>query len=399
MSFDGRYAYDQTAALSFPRLVGSEGEVRAREYIVKEMKRLGLQVEEEDFLASSFPVGVLTRVIMLVLSSPIALAAFLYYRGHPAWALAVATGGLLLGVMALNKLTRSFEPFIKYGRTFPSKNITGRQGSGGGGKMGNVVVMAHYDTKSQPFPVEVRIFIYLLSGIGIFGGGVGVFILGLLDILGVGAGGGGAIFALSIFTVAISALLLFNSVQNHSDGALDNAAGVGVMLGIAKAMRDKPVEGLSFIYVATSAEELGLLGAEAWIKVHAKEYDHGKTMFLNYDGPGAKSGSVIALPRFGIPIRNVAGYLGNFFKEVIEEGKLTNARTLYLPFGATTDMIPVANAGFKVLNLGSMMRGVHTRKDRIDRISAEALELAGTIGLDVIEKFKRKMLGDKKQGD
>ncbi len=171
---------------------------------------------------------------MLVLSSPIALAAFLYYRGHPAWALAVATGGLLLGVMALNKLTRSFEPFIKYGRTFPSKNITGRQGSGGGGKMGNVVVMAHYDTKSQPFPVEVRIFIYLLSGIGIFGGGVGVFILGLLDILGVGAGGGGAIFALSIFTVAISALLLFNSFAN-SPRCITVPSAVSSMMFLSKA--------------------------------------------------------------------------------------------------------------------------------------------------------------------
>ncbi|UCD85853.1 MAG: M28 family peptidase [Deltaproteobacteria bacterium] len=391
MSFSGRYAYDQTAALSFPRLVGSEGEVRAREYIVNEMKRLGLEVEEEEFSASSFPTAVLARVIMLILSAPIALSAFLYYLGRPAGALVVVTGGILFGVIALKKLTRSFESFVKFGKTSPSKNITGRQGTKG---FGNVVMMAHYDTKSQPFPVELRIIIYLMSGIGIFGGGLGVFILSLLDLLGVSVGGGGAIFTINVFALAISASLLFNSVNNYSDGALDNAAGVGVILGIAKAMRENPVEGLSFTYVATSAEELGLLGAEAWIKVHEKEFDRERTMFLNYDGPGAKSGPVIALLRFGIPVRDVAGYLGEFFREVVRERKVKNAGSLYLPFGASTDMIPAANAGFKVLNLGSLMRGVHTRKDRIDRISAESLELAGVIGLDVIKKFKDKIGGN-----
>jgi len=60
-SRSGRRAFQFTAELSFPRLVGSPGERRARELITRKWESLGLQVETQEFQASDFAINTAAR--------------------------------------------------------------------------------------------------------------------------------------------------------------------------------------------------------------------------------------------------------------------------------------------------------------------------------------------------
>ena len=69
------------------------------------------------------------------------------------------------------------------------------------------------------------------------------------------------------------------------NGAIDNALGVAVMLESARQLaRDAPPSGRSLLFVATTAEESGLLGAE-WFVRHPPVAREGLVANLNLDMP------------------------------------------------------------------------------------------------------------------
>lgn len=389
MKFDGNYAYEITKKLSYPRMVGSEGEKRARDDIEKWMRDIGLETFREDFLASDFPMGVLARWVMLVISIPLLLSAISYRAGLPllAFLLALLT---ICAIWRTARIANNFKDFLKYGKQVPTQNIVGRFTPKE--EKAHVVLMAHFDTKSQPFPIELRILAYLVSALAIAIALIAVLIGASGAMLGFWEPEGKIILVISIIATLVSASLVFNKVENKSVGSLDNAAGVGVILGIAKAWLEKPFDDITLTVVATSAEEWGLQGAQRWIEKHTPEYPKDRTIFLNYDGPGAKGGRIIITSRFGLPPREISGAeLKQDFESACRELAIKNARDVYIPFGASTDMMPVSEKGFRVLNIGSLSRGVHTVRDNMDNIDAGELQKAGDIGLKVIQKFRIRM--------
>ncbi|TWI13445.1 M28 family peptidase [Aerolutibacter ruishenii] len=80
------------------------------------------------------------------------------------------------------------------------------------------------------------------------------------------------------------------------NGALDNALGVAVMLESAHALASTPSEGRSLLFVATTAEESGLLGAE-WLVRHPPVPRAALVANLNLDMPLllAPSNDVVAI--------------------------------------------------------------------------------------------------------
>lgn len=389
MRFDGQYAYDMTAKLSYPRMVGSDGNAKARDQIEEGMLAMGLGVVREDFNASTFVMGVMARGVMFVVAAPMFIGALSYKTGHPVTALIFALITLAVGWQS-SKVANDFKPFNKYGRQVPTQNVTGRLK--GGEEMGHVALMAHFDTKSQPFPIEMRILAYLLGGLGVLVGAAWLLVASLGALLGLWHAGGNALFIVALIGTAISASLIWNKVENFSDGALDNAAGVGVIMGIAKAWAADPPEGLSLSVIATSAEEWGLQGAQQWIEKHAEELDPAKTIFLNYDSPGMKGGRILMTSTFGLPRLEISGpALKADFEAACRELSIQNAKDVYIPFGASTDMMPVSKRGFKVLNILSLARGVHTKRDNIRAIDPNELQKAGDIGIKVIERFKVRL--------
>ena len=71
----------------------------------------------------------------------------------------------------------------------------------------------------------------------------------------------------------------------YSPGANDNASGVGVVMALAKLLRDAPCRYLDTHYVLFTAEENGMIGSEQFVK--ATELPKSCTYVINLDMVGA----------------------------------------------------------------------------------------------------------------
>lgn len=73
----------------------------------------------------------------------------------------------------------------------------------------------------------------------------------------------------------------------YTNGAADNATGVGVALATASRLWKNPVPGCQVEVLLTSAEEASLVGSIAYVRAHRKELDRSRTFVVNFDGLGA----------------------------------------------------------------------------------------------------------------
>ena len=83
-------------------------------------------------------------------------------------------------------------------------------------------------------------------------------------------------------------LLAFTRTENKSFGSLDNASSVGILLELAKILKNNPPKNIDICLLFTGAEEEGLIGASAFIQKHFFELDSKKDLFLNLDSPANK---------------------------------------------------------------------------------------------------------------
>jgi carboxypeptidase Q len=173
-------------------------------------------------------------------------------------------------------------------------------------------------------------------------------------------------------SVAPSELVLLGAHLDSWDlgtGALDDGAGVGIVLASAELMlkqKSKPRRTIRFILFG--AEEVGLVGAEAYLEAHRAELDQ------HIVGTEADfgAGPVIELvTRFGPD--------GMAAIPRLHQG----LRPLGVALGGNTasggpDMIPLRKAGMPVVTL--QLSGMdyfdthHTANDTLDRVDAKALD-------------------------
>ena len=77
MAVNENYAYEVTEKISFPRLVGTEGEMKAREMVAKEFEKIGYKPIREKFMTSFhnwvvaqyafIPIGLILLLMALTL--------------------------------------------------------------------------------------------------------------------------------------------------------------------------------------------------------------------------------------------------------------------------------------------------------------------------------------------
>ena len=174
-------------------------------------------------------------------------------------------------------------------------------------------------------------------------------------------------------------LLLGAHYDSHdiAAGAVDDAGGVAVMV---EAMRLLSHVGLgrSVRVVAFGAEEVGLLGSEAYVRQHAAELD-GIDLMINLDcagGPGAKEMALDDWPELWTALRApLAG---------VPDISLTN----WTP-SVHSDHYPFMIAGVPTAELTGgqpyvLGRFTHTAADTLDKLNrldlqAEALRVARTV--------------------
>jgi hypothetical protein len=253
---------------SVPRAAGSEEERGARERCARWLSEQGFDVIEEPFEYSAFPgrwatsaAGVLAMLLMLG-------AGAAGNSGRPAVALTLLLGGGSLLAAGGWWLSRYGVLQLPLARA-RSANLVATRGEPA------VWMVAHLDSKSQPVPILMRaagivlVSIVWLIALALAAAQASGARTGWVDVWWwLGAGG-----ALAACAVAASV------VGNGSDGAVDNASGVTTVLVAAAMLPATAKVGV----LITSAEELGLAGARAWV-AGTGVTERAKVPVLNVDG-------------------------------------------------------------------------------------------------------------------
>jgi hypothetical protein len=268
-------------------------------------------------------------------------------------AIAVATGilgkTLLGGVLRFTSMRRS------------SANVIARRA---GMDEPTVWLVAHTDSKSQTIPMLVRVGSILATAIFFS------FQLAELAVQWARLPISTAFQVSPQVTAVLTALAILPIVlcfiTNRSPGALDNASGVAAVILAADSIRREKNVGV----LLTSAEELGLAGARAFVASRA-----GKGIAINCDTID-NEGGFIAM-RHGAResslsvLRRVASNLG------------VQVRVRPLIRGVLADSVAFSDAGWDSWtlsrgNIGTLAL-VHTSKDRPERIEGAGIAAAARI--------------------
>jgi len=399
MTFNPITALYYTACLSRPRMVGSEEEQKVAKEIKELLEYFGYQVEEHHF---TFANAINTFVSILLIVNMILIVLVLVFKDY-AWVVGVLMLGLFLSfnhilnaaeygsiVPQTGELSAWSKICMRLGKQYTTTNLVAKtlRVSPTPLRYGvlrktlrvsrpHIYLVAHYDSKSQIMPILIRICLFAF----VIGGGLTFSILSLFSILQ------SLISILGIILLFASLPLVFLDVGNKSPGAIDNASGVGTVLHLAEclALREELREKIDVTVLIPSAEEMGLMGAAAYVKHHLESLRDEKELYvLNFDSVGV-DGNL-----YYVDARNPSRQhrLPTLIKESCRELGLKVNR--FALISALVDHIPFAEAGLDAISLitiGKAMWWLHTPYDSIEQLHLRGFDQAGNAALRVIEKI------------
>ena len=236
------------AIAAAPRPAGSSAETAARRHCCATLTSLGCSVNEEPFAYSALPGRFGTPAVGWCSIAVLAIVGHLAFHGAPRAALAVLVGvGAAIGVIGVWSARRGVLDLPWFRAT--GVNLVATRGTP------RVWLVAHLDSKSQPIPILLRALGVTVS--------MALWILALGLLLSQLAGAN--VVALwpwvSIAGLLAGAPVAASIVQARSPGVLDNASGAAAVLEAVAALPREHSVGI----LLTSAEELGLAGARAWV--------------------------------------------------------------------------------------------------------------------------------------
>jgi hypothetical protein len=386
-------AYQQTQHLcQWKRFIGSEGESKARSYISEQFTKLGIDCRGEPFTCSDFLTNTLLRIGLCLMAGLSLVSSYFFWVNSFILALIFAVI-LIVVLLGANVLWTGSDLGARHGTQFKSENLVGHLKARNSPPKRTVVIMSHYDTKSQSFPLIFRITLFVIGAAGSLALILLVIIFSLVQLFtSVNYLNGFAVLIGSLIVSTCNILLLFNFTGNKSVGATDNAAAVGVQIALIHDLLASPPENTDVVFLATSAEEIGLLGSIAFIKTHEQEFSKDSTYFLNYDVIGGE-GQIILHTRYGIPPKKTCDEINDILLDIAKEKNL-KVGTQYLPVGASADHLPILKRGFKTTWIQTGDRKVttkiHTTKDNMDLITKESLRTAIILGFEFIQRIDKQ---------
>jgi hypothetical protein len=383
--FDGDSAKNIARKISFPRLTGSEGEEEAKNIIIKLLNDYGYTPEVESFVFSLFPPEVLLKIIQFLIGS-LAGGAILLFNNTPAFSIVSSFFVIIIIIIGTgwsSLIEKFYDVKIAMRR---SQNIMAEMIVKKG--LSEIIFLAHYDSKSQTFPIIMRIFFNVTGILFVIISIVSVWIFFVT---------GAKIpewfsFLCGMLSFIPFFLLLFNFTRNLSPGALDNASGVGVVLELARCLKGWQ-GGANIRFLLTGAEELGLAGAIRFIQKYEKILNKDNTYFINFDGISSGGNPVITV-RYGILYKKTSQRLFQVIKDVFNKAGI-RVRSSWLLIGAGLDSIPIASRGYESVTVScggmkKMGKIVHSPYDTSENLSAEALKLVGDAMITLVHEISRE---------
>ena len=352
--------------LSFPRLSGTPKEKFAFKLINQDVKELNLSTLTQEFKFSSFYARIYPK-IGFSLAFSLLFIIFLNIKGLFTHLSLISIGIALIIMLLLNKNPEK----IKFGKVFSSQNLIVKypSKSNEADSIG-IFLFAHLDSKGQRLSISIRIWnfrIWLAS-----------FIISMIAILlynnfffGVIA----RLYFLNLILLSINFfstfLILINSTNNKSDGAVDNASGVVCVLELLKHYLnlEKRLENYDLWFVFTGAEECGTMGIRHFCNKF-KDIDKKKSIIINFDAIG----KVLAyFSSFINPYKNF--FLYNKFQKAAKKLDLRYHFT-NRSFGIKSDGLYLKSKGFRGFGFGDLdvYKHVHSVNDTIDKVDVKLLK-------------------------
>ena len=378
--FDGIQALHYAEEIAFPRKTGTDGHAKAGEKVIGLLHELGCRVEEEDF-SILLPPWVWFNGFPFISLMFLGGSWFAFKQNPPlAFILAIAS---LLWMVGWDRF------WIRLGGCIVSEN------SSRGIRSKNILAtfpgledkrplffVAHYDSKSQCLDLFARAVLLILGSLS-----AGIFCLWVL--VGVSRTWIG-ITSLTLptwiqgcffLTVLLNLLFIFGRNGNDSDGAVDNASGVGVLLEVAKTLRKNPPKNISPVFLFTDAEEFGLLGSLMFQRKHGLDMVKRQAWVINVDSIGGR-GRMRACA--------YGGKGKKWLAEILGFGRKKGFFLRKIPFlkGIMMDHLPFSRAGIPALSLSSVSGEgwhLHTQRDRFSLLDERGLEEMGKFLLATVQ--------------
>lgn len=331
-----------------PRPAGSPAERDARDWCRTTLAAVGFAVTAEPFSYSAVPGRAATPALGLAGMAAVCIGARLAAGGH-AWraALVMVLAGVLVATIGA-WLARVAVTRLPWGRREGINLVATR-----GDEPPTLWLSAHLDSKSQPVPILLRAA--AISALLV------VWIVAIAVAMAQGALGGGpgpwpwiaAAGVLAGLPVAASV------VGARSPGALDNASGVAAVVRAAELADARAPLGV----LLTSAEELGLAGARAWVRT--RRY------------PPARAINVDSVDDTG-PVSIT--YTGRRPNQLVDSLRATDGhvRVSRLAPGVLTDAVALTDGGWQAVTVSKgtwrTVARIHTPSDNLTALTGQGVE-------------------------
>ncbi|MFX1365997.1 MAG: M28 family metallopeptidase [Promethearchaeota archaeon] len=396
--------FNYVQKFSFPRLSGTTGEKKAVSLTIKTFKEIGYEdqkIQKEEFEFSDFYSTTLIKLIMVInLTFSLFVLMFTYIN---LYFTIIIVGIMAIVVLLIIKgLKNPEDPGFwgeYYGKTIFATNVFVRVPAKklSTDQVGDIIISAHLDSKSQSFKTCWRVFFYkvwLYCGIIL-----GIFFVLLfirtytiikINLLIIGI----AVWTLTIIISISNFFLLFLNTHNKSPGALDNATGMAVVFELSDYFKEKPLENFNIWFCQFSAEELGTMGSRVFINNHESEFIKNRAFQINLDMISCMNESnnqVEYLKSYGVlPRKKIAPLLSKYLDNAAKEENI-RIKGFHLSTGAHTDSVPFHLRGLDSVDIITRAGGkyTHNRADTPDKVDPKVLREACVIVKKVILSLDR----------
>jgi len=272
-------------ALSFDRSAASVGETKAINYIQEELILNGIESRAEYFSWNT-PINMLMKTIYLM-----AIGYLLIFRLF-----------LLIVLFFFIKYLFQKNRKISFVKKEESKNVISKISAKNNESSPPIIIFtAHYDSVSSRVPYKVQRIMLIIIKLVIFpyiGLSIFISIWLTLNILSVTFLNNFIIYLISILSLitlsVIIPIFLFIFTSNKSAGSIDNASGVSILIELAKAIKNQPLNNFEIFFIWCGAEEWGLKGSKNFCKRHYKDfkkrYNLDRSININIDMVGSYTG-------------------------------------------------------------------------------------------------------------
>ncbi len=351
----------------FPRRYGTDSEKLAFEKIKQKIEMLNLRAKSQLFTFTTFYSNILLKIYVFLIS----MILLFKYLGVADEIFISFLSVIVFISLILFLISRNPEN-IKFGKKLISQNLFIKLNSEKEDnirtKKKKLIFMAHVDSKGQTIFITHRVlsyYIWIASILFL----VIVFLLRfilqadfflLFHIIA---------SILMIINFIASTLILINISNNKSDGALDNATGISIILELLHHFRSESIQSkkYDFWFLFTGAEECGTMGARVFLK-SLQKFDKNDFIIINFD----TIGNEIDLFKFGSEKTGLSKISDLIFESARENDlEMRNSRKV---IGVHSDGWIAAKKRFNGIGFGNKNSYKYVHKlDTIDKVNYRLL--------------------------